>query len=66
MEKTFIVFFTHKLFQEVERCIEFEVCKAYVHEKTLIKVHDHLLYPQGHKGVTKLHVILNMKDDFIL
>jgi hypothetical protein len=50
VEKTFIVFYARKLLQEVQRCIGLEGDNLYIHQRALVKVHSHLVFPQGHVG----------------
>lgn len=46
-EKTFIVFYARKLFQEIQRCHGYEVDRVFSHERALAKVHSFLICPEG-------------------
>ena len=50
MEKTFIIYFVQKLFQDVQSSLDLEIDGLTVSERTITRVHNHLLHPQGHQG----------------
>jgi hypothetical protein len=53
MEKTFIVYFAWKLFQDGQSSLGLEIDGLIVSERTIIRVHNHLLRPLGHRGLSQ-------------